>query len=171
MDPMSIFLLSMQAAGLVFNMNDAKNKHQMIQTGRDLEKAAIDTNLEALNYDYQQSSLAAMKQLRENIGTQIVTQAARGTDSGSGSALILNQKSISNYNADEQTRRMNLLAKEANLRASNVLSGLHTLQSETELGRATAKEFDSIPVSSAFNEFRRSKLGKEWGFGFKPAGE
>ena len=168
---MSIFLLSMQAAGLVFNMNDYKNNQEMISAGRNLEKAALDTNLEALNYDYQQSSVAAMKQLRENIGTQIVTQAARGTDSGSGTALVLNQKSISNYNADEQTRRMNLLAKEANLRASDVLSGMHTLQSETELGRKTAKEFESIPTSSAFNEFRRSKLGKEWGFGFKPAGE
>jgi len=168
MEPFTWFLLSMQAAGLVYNVYENKGKQQQIQQGRALEKAAIDANLESLNVEYQESSIDAIKQLRSNLGDQIVTNAARGTRQGAGTALTNTQKSNSAFNADEQTRRMNLLAKEANLRAQNVLSGLHTLQSETQLGRETAKLFESVPTSSAVDQFRRSRLGKEWGFGLEP---
>ena len=169
MEPMTAFLLSMQAAGMIFQFGEQKSKQRMIQQGRQLEKAAIDSNLEALNYEYQESSLEAMKRLRQNLGTQAAVQAARGNRSGTETTTGEVQKSIHASNSDEQSRRMNLLAKEANLRASNVLSGLHTLQSETQLGRETLDIFKSLPVSSAFDSFRRSDLGKKWGFGLEPA--
>lgn len=168
MEPITAFLLSMQAAGLVFSLHEKKTQMGYIQQGRALEKAAIDANLEQLNYEYQEQSLNSMKQLRQNLGTQAVMNAARGTKSGVGTALVKTQSAISAQSQDEQARRMNLLAKEANLRASNVLSGLHTLQSETQLGRETLELFKSIPTSSAFDQFRRSDLGKKWGFGFEP---
>ncbi len=168
MEPITAFLLSMQAAGMVFQFGENKSKMKQIQQGRALEKAAIDANLEALSYDYNQQSLESMKQLRQNLGTQAAVQAARGNRSGTETTTALVEKSVGNYNADEQTRRMNLLAKEANLRATNVLSGLHTLQSETELGRQTFDIFKSLPTSSAFDQFRRSDLGKKWGFGLEP---
>ncbi len=167
MEPFTWFLLSMQAAGLIYNLNEAQTKQQQIQQGRQLEKAAIDANLEALNVESQESSIAAMKQLRSNLGTQIVTNAARGTRQGTETTVANAQKSVSAYNADGQTRRMNLLAKEANLRAQNVLSGLHTMQSETQLGQQTAKLFTDLPLSSSVDQFRRSSLGKKWGFGLE----
>lgn len=140
----------------------------MIQQGRQLEQAAIETNLEAIRLESGQASLDEMKQLRQNLGTQIAQQAARGNAPGMGTALTLQQESIGTFNADERTRRMNLLAKESQLRASNILSGLHTLQSETQLGQAfTSRLLNQIPLSSGIDEFRRSSLGKKWGFGFE----
>jgi uncharacterized protein (DUF697 family) len=44
---------------------------------------------------------------------------------------------------------MNQLAKEADLRAGNVLSGLHALSSQTQLGQAMQQRFlNLIPLSS-----------------------
>lgn len=164
------FLMAMEAAGLIFDYANVQNEKKMIQVGRNLEKAAIETNLEAVRLESNEASLNAMKQLRQNLGSQIATQAARGTRSGVGTALSLSQTSISNFNADERARRMNLLSKEANLRASNVLSGLHTLQSETQLGQAfTGRVLNQLPISSTFKQFQKSELGKKWGFGMEPA--
>jgi hypothetical protein len=161
-------LLAFQAAGLITDYRATKNNQKLIQQGRQLEQAAIETNLEAVRLESGQASLDEMKQLRQNLGTQIAMQAARGNAPGAGTALTLQQESVSNFNADERTRRMNLIAKESQLRASNILSGLHTLQSETQLGQAmTSRMLNTIPLSSTIDEFRRSKLGKQWGFGFE----
>lgn len=169
MEPITAFLLSMQAAGMVTSLWENNQKMKQIRQGRELEKAAIDANLEALNYEYQEQSLDSMEQLRRNVATQAATQAARGNAAGTETSVVLNQHSVNAYNADEQARRMNLLAKESNLRAQNVLSGLHTLQSETQLGRSTLDIFKTLPASSAFDQFRRSDFGKKWGFGLEPA--
>lgn len=164
------FMLAMQAAGLILDYSNTKSQMKMIQTGRDLEKAAIETNLEAVRLESSEASLNEMKQLRQNLGTQMAVQAARGTASGAGTAAVLSQTSVGAFNADERSRRMNLLAKESELRASNVLSGLHTLQSETQLGQAfTSRALNALPISSAFDQFKRTDLGKKWGFGLEPA--
>jgi hypothetical protein len=162
------FLLGMQAAGSIVDWKNTKNQQKLIGMGRELEKASIETNLEAIKLESAEASLAEMKELRQNIGTQIATQAARGTSSGAGSALTLQQKSVASFNQDERTRRMNLLSKEGQLRAQNVLSGLHTLQSETQLGQNLTKRiFDNIPLSAGFQEFRKSDLAKSFGFGLE----
>lgn len=164
------FMLSMQAAGMVMDFQNTKNNMKLVTMGRQLEKAAIDSNLEAIRVESNQASLDEMVQLRQNLGSQIVNQAARGTQTGVGTAQTLSQSSVNNFNADEKTRRMNLLVKEANLRASDVLSGLHTLQSETQLGQAqTSRLFNTLPISSAYDRFSRTKLGKQWGLGMEPA--
>jgi hypothetical protein len=160
------FLLAMQAAGTVIDWQQTKSKQKLIKKGRDLEKAAIESNMEAAKLESGQASLEEMKDLRQNLGSQIAMQAARGTASGVGSALSLQQKSVGTFNQDERTRRLNLLSKEANLRAQNVLSGLHTLQSETQLGQNLTKRiFETLPVSQIGKEFGRTELGRKWGFG------
>lgn len=159
MEPMTAFLLSMQAAGLVTSLYGKQSQFKMIQTGRQLEQEQFTTNLEALRLESAQSSLNELKQVRQNIGAQIVANAARGNRGGSSVLGI--QKSVSNFNSDERTRRMNLLAKESQLRAANVLSGLHTLQSESELGQSMLKEFlNTIPVSSGIDSLFKSGKGK-----------
>lgn len=166
--PFSGVLLAFQAAGLVTDYRATKSSQKLIQKGRQLEQAAIETNLEAVRLESGQASLDEMKQLRQNLGTQIAMQAARGNAPGAGTALTLQNEAVSNFNADERTRRMNLIAKESQLRASNILSGLHTLQSETQLGQAmTSRLVNTLPLSSAVDEFRKSKLGKQWGFGLE----
>lgn len=161
-------LLAFQAAGMVLDYRATKNNQKLIQQGRMLESAAIDTNLEAIRLESSEASLAEMKELRQNLGTQIAEQAARGNAPGAGTSITMQAASVGAFNADERTRRMNLLAKEANLRASNILSGLHSLQSETQLGQAMTSRFiSSAPVSSAFDAFGKTDLGKKWSFGLE----
>lgn len=165
-------LLAFQAAGSIIDYRNYKDNKKLIQMGRELEKSAIEANLEALKVQSGEESLQSMKDLRKNLGTQIATAAARGTRIDAGSAAFGIQKSIGSFNADERMRRLNLLSKEANLRAQNVLSGLHTLQSETQLGQAfTSKLFNMVPASAAFDAFGKTDLAKKWGFGMSPAGE
>ncbi len=167
--PFAGILLAFQAAGTIIDYRNTRNQKKMIDQGRALEKAALDANLEAIKLQSGEESIASMQELRKNLGSQIATNAARGTASNAGTAFTMSNKSIGSFNADERIRRFNLLSKEANLRAQDVLSGLHTLQSETQLGQAfTSRLIDKLPVSSAFDTFKRSSIAKQWGFGLEP---
>lgn len=175
------FLLSMQAAGALFDISQAKAKTDLIKQGRQLEQAAFETNMEALRAQNSEESLEALHRVRENVASQIVTNAARGTASGAGSAFTSIQKSTQNYGKDEQVRRLNLLTKENELRANNVLSGLHTLQSETEVGQSlTGQIFKRLPIAGLAKKFGPALgeklegigtfVGKKGGFGLNTIG-
>jgi len=150
-------LLGMQAAGMIVDYTQTRRQQGLIQAGREIEQAQYEANLESLRAQTEQESLSAMRQLRQNIGTQIAVQAARGTSSAGGTASTLRQTSMAAFSEDERVRRMNQLAKEADLRAGNVLSGLHALSSQTQLGQAMQQRFiNLIPISSMM-----SRLGKK----------
>ena len=152
---MSAFLLSMQAAGLVTSFFGAKSQNELIQLGKKLENAQFQTNMAAIKLQSVDASLAEIKLVRQNIGSQIAVNAARGNRGGSSVAGIA--KTNQAFAQDERTRRMNLLAKESELRAGNIISGLKTAQSETQLGQSLLKEmFNTIPVSSLLSQ----KTGK-----------
>jgi hypothetical protein len=159
----SAFLLSMQAGGLITNFAQQKNQKKLIAAGKQLEQASFETNMEAIKLESNEASLNELKQLRQNIGTQIAANAAKGTDSGAGSAAFTIEKSKSNFLSDERVRRFNLLAKEATLRANKVLSGLHSLESETQLGRnMTSTLLNQMPISSTIDMVRKSKFSTKW---------
>lgn len=148
MDPMTAFLLAMQAAGMVTSIMNAHSKDKFIKLGRKLEQEQYTTNLASIKLQSSEASLDEMIELRQNIGSQIAIQTARGNRGGSvfsaGTA-----KSESAFNNDERTRRMNLLAKESELRANHVLSGLHSLQSESQLGQSLTKDlFNTLQTTS-----------------------
>ena len=152
--PLDGFLLAMQAAGAIYNINEMKGQKKLIKMGRDLEQAQFESNLEAARVEASEGSLAELQQLRQNIGNQIAINAARGTSSANGSAAGSLQASERTYAKDEKARRMNLLAKETDLRAGNVLSGLHTLQSETKLGQSLTNQiFNQLPISGIAKTF------------------
>lgn len=152
MDPTTAFLLSMQAAGLVSSIFGAKSQQKFIRQGRQLEQGQYETNLAAIKLQSAEASLDEMKQLRQNIGTQIAVQAAKGNRGGSSYAGI--RQSVGNFDSDERTRRMNLLAKESELRANHVLSGLHSLQAETELGQSLTKTFlNTVQTSTLLGQY------------------
>lgn len=157
MDPMTAFLLSMEAAGLVTSLFGAHSQQKTIAIGRKLEKEQYTTNLQALRLESTQSSLDELKLVRQNVGAQIAANAARGNRGGSSYLGI--QESVSNYENDERRRRLNLLAKESQLRAGHILTGLHTLQSETQLGQSLLKDFfNAVPVSAGLDKlFNGSK--------------
>jgi hypothetical protein len=149
--PFAGILLGMQAAGMIVDYTQTRRQQGLIQAGREIEQAQYEANLESLRAQTEQESLFAMKQLRQNIGTQIAVQAARGTSSAGGTASTLRQTSMAAFSEDERVRRMNQLAKEADLRAGNVLSGLHALSSQTQLGQAMQQRFiNLIPLSMLY---------------------
>ena len=161
MEPMTAFLLSMQAAGMVTSIFGAKSKQKFIKLGRQLEQEQFTSNLAAIKLQSAEASLDEMKQLRQNIGSQIVIQAARGNRGPSSIAGI--NESSRNFESDERTRRMNLLARESELRADHVLSGLHSLQSETQLGQSLTSSFlNSVQTTSLLKpEWFQSTKGQQ----------
>jgi len=172
MEPFSMFLLSMQAAGVVTSLWSSHGAQKQIQQGRDMEKAGIEMNMAANNYEFQEASLASMQALRQNLGTQAVMQAARGVSTGTESSVGQAQKSISSQGGDQEARRMRMLAREAELRASNVLSGLHTMKSETQLGQRLGTDLFEA-ASTGVRQFgyeAENALSSKFGFGKKTAG-
>lgn len=160
MDPFTAFLLSMQAAGLVSSIYGAHSQDKYIKLGRKLEQEQYSTNLEAIRLQSSEASLDEMKQLRQNIGTQIAVQAARGNRGGSSYAGI--SQASHAFDSDERTRRMNLLSKESELRANHILSGLHSLQSETQLGQSiTSSVINTLPTISLLNPTKNKSAPKE----------
>lgn len=177
------FLLSMAAAGAIVPLVQAGQNKDLIRMGRQLEQSAIDSNLEALRTQNSESSLEAIKSLRENVSNQIVMNAARGVSSGAGSGQGAIQSSESAFGQDEKTRRLNLLVKENELRAAGVLSGIHTLTSETQAGQSLTNQiFNNLPISALVKKFGPKSgsplkssipsiseaFGKKAGFGFNP---
>ena len=175
------FLLSMAAAGAIIPLITGQKDYKLIRQGRELEQAAVDSNLEALRTQNSEASLEAMQSLRENVSSQIAINAARGVSSGAGSASAAISSSESAFAADEKTRRLNLLVKENELRAAGVLSGLHTLTGETQLGQSLTNQiFNNLPISALVKKFGqkgesnplkswdsyRNKFNKNAGFGF-----
>lgn len=162
------FLLAMGAAGAIVNGIESSKQRDLIRQGRELEQSAIDTNLEAIRAQNSQASLEAIKELRSNVSSQIAINAARGTASGGGSAAASITKAEHNYSSDENTRRINLMMKENELRAAGVLSGLHTLTSETKLGQSLTNQiFQTIPVSTLASHFKSSPKKEKAGYGLE----
>ena len=172
------FLLSFYAAGATYSLYESNQNQKLIDMGKQLQQSAYETNLEAIRNQTEQASLDEMKELRKNVANQIVNNAARGV-SNAGSAWGNVRESETAYAKDEKARRMNLLTSESQLRANNILSGLHTLQSETQLGQSiTGQIFNSLPVSSLVNKYAPDtfdsigktfkNLGKKAGFGLEP---
>ncbi len=161
MDPMTAFLLAMQGAGLVTSFWNANKQDDYIKLGRKLEQEQYTTNLKALQVQSAESSLDEMKELRQNIGSQIAIQAARGNRGGSSYAGI--NKASNTFEDDERKRRMNLLSAESELRANHVLSGLHSLQSETQLGQQlTSSVLNTLQTTSLLKPTKTAKPKNEW---------
>lgn len=134
-------LLAMQAAGMITDYFGMQEQKRIGRLGYSIENAGIAANISLSKAQAEEASLASMQNLRQTLGSQIAMQAARGTSTSAGSSVSIFNDSISNFNSDKQARRMNLLAREANLRAQGVLSGLHQLTSETQMGQSLRKRF------------------------------
>lgn len=164
-------LLSFQAAGAIFDYRGNRYQSKLMRQGQALENQAIDVNLQALRYETAESSYQEMHQLRENLSTQIAMNAARGASESNPSFVFGIERSKNAFNSDEQSRRMRLLAKESELRAGKILSGLHTLSSETQLGQSLQNRIiNQLPLSSIADSFKKTDFAQKWGFGLKPAG-
>lgn len=140
------FLISLQAAGSIMSWNDSKKRIDLMKQGNAVDNAATDRNIEAIGLQATEDSFNEMRQLQQNLSTQLAAQSARGTGGG-GSASALASDSVRSVAKDEAKRRMNLLAKQTDLRAGKALSGLELLSSETKLGQAHNKSLFDMAVA------------------------
>jgi hypothetical protein len=153
---LDIFLIGMQVAGNVLDYAGTRQEINRGRAGTQIEQEQIQNRLEQERLASANDSLLALIELRKNLASQRAIFAARGQRAGTGTALSLAQESIGNASANEQVRRMNLLSREANLRANKALSGLHQLTSETKLGQSMSQRMiEQLPISQAYQGLQR----------------
>ncbi len=154
-------LLAMQAAGMVTDWFATSQQVEMGRMGAQVEQAGISANIELTKAQAADASTQAMVRLRQSLGSQIAMQAARGNAAAGGTYTSLLNESESNFNADERTRRINLLSREAELKAQSTMSKLHENASENSLwGGAIKRSINTIGVSSLFDDSGSSGKGK-----------
>lgn len=145
---MIYLLLAMQAAGMITDYFGTHSQDQLMKMGMKVQQAGIESNLYQTRLEAQDASLAAMKQLRQTMGTQIAVMAARGTSSAGGSSLSLINESLANFNSDEKIRRLNLLGRENQLRSQSALSRLQYNSDSSKLWQGFAsRTFNKFPTS------------------------
>lgn len=148
MDPLTILMFSMQAAGMITDFFGSRNQDQLMRMGLKVQQAGIEANLYQTRLESQDASLQSMKQLRQTMGSQIAIMAARGTSTSAGSAVSFLNESIGNFNSDEKIRRMNLLGKENQLRAGSAMSRLQYSTDSSKLWQSFAQRtFNKFPTS------------------------
>lgn len=146
---LEIAMMAATAAGDIADFFGTSAQKRYLKMGDQLNQAQIGMNLEAIRLGYEQQSLGAIRKLQSTLSTQAAMLGARGTESSQGSALFMAARSVANEQQDERIGRLNLLSQETQLRAQGLLSGLHTAQSETQLGQALTKRiFDTLPINA-----------------------
>ena len=157
-----IFLLGMQAAGAIGDFVGTQAQMEVGRLGHEVDMAQLNTRLEEEQLAASQAALSGMQQLRQTLSYQHAVLAARG-QAGTGSAGFAAQHAIDTQARDARLQRMNLLSREAQLRAHGALSGMHQLSSETQLGQAMSRRmFEQLPFSEA-----AQNLARQRGFGIE----
>lgn len=152
-------LLAMQAAGMVVDYMGAKTQAEYSKMGLKLQQAGIETNLYQTRAEAEDASLQAMKQLRQDLGSQIAVFAARGTSTSGGSALSLFNESVGNFNTDERIRKINELGRENELKAGGTIASLNQTSENSKLWSSFS--------SRSLSRFPSTVEG--WESGFKQA--
>lgn len=143
-------LLAMQAAGMVIDWAGTKNQQQLADMGYKVQQAGIESSIEQTRLETEDASLQALKNLRQNLGSQMTLFAARGTQSGTGTAAIISNESVGTAKADERVRRLNLLGNVNRLKAGGVISKLNQMSDSSQLWQGFAQRtINRIPVGTA----------------------
>ena len=155
-----LFLLSMQAAGAVSDMMGASSQVRAGRAGTKLELATVETRLAEERLSSAMSAVGAMQALRQNLASQRAILAARGQAGDAGTGLFAGVQSQVQHSAGEQVRRMNLLSREATLRAGGSLAAMHQSSSEAQIGQALSKRmFEQIPFAEIHKMSSMEKVG------------
>ncbi len=152
------FLLAMQASGMVVDYLGTRQQADFMRMGAQLQQAGIESQMEMTRLSSEDASLQAMKQLRQSMGAQLAIFGARGTNPSAGSAFSLLTQNIGNFNADERTRRMNLLGRLNELKANKTISMLDQSSQTSKLWQSFAqRSFNRFPTSG--QGFGMSSIG------------
>lgn len=145
---LAIFLLSLQAAGAIGDIIGTRAQAKTLRRGAEVEQANISNRITEEQLGASLSAVDSMKALRQTLASQRAIFAARGTNPSAGSAVATQNLSLNEASADERIRRVNLLSREATLRANSTLAGLHALAGQTQLGQSLSQRlFQQIPFS------------------------
>lgn len=145
------FLLALQAAGMVVDYLGTQRQSSIINHGANLQLAGIENQIAQNKLQAEDASLIAMRNLRQNLGTQMAVYAARGTNTAAGSAALFSQQATKNFNEDERMRRMNLLNREYELRGNRLNTQLNQQGENSKLWQGFAQRtIKRVPISSAF---------------------
>ncbi len=143
-------LLAMQASGMIVDYFASSNQQKMMEMGSKIQQAGIESNIQQTRLEAEDESLQSLKKLRQTLGTQIATFAARGTSTAAGSAVGLMQGSVGNFNTDERMRRMNLLAKTNSLKGEGLISQLNNAGESSKLWQGFAsRTINRFPGTTA----------------------
>lgn len=162
------FLLALQAAGMVIDYQSTKDQARLAASGEALNQAGVAANIATARLQYEDESAQAMKELRQNLGTQMAMQAARGVRSGAGSAALISNESVGNYNADERLRKINALANENSLKAGGLMSSLNATAADKQRWNSfTQRTINKFPTSpSAYSQIAKGmSSSNNYGFG------
>ncbi len=142
------FLLAMQAAGMITDYIGKKEQARLGRMGEKIEQAGINASIYGSRLETEEASLQAMKQLRQNMGSQAALFAARGVRPGTPTTALFMNESIGNFNSDEKTRRINQSGREAELRAGIVMSKLHQKTNDNKIwNQFRQSSFNKLPSS------------------------
>jgi hypothetical protein len=167
------FLLALQAGGMVVDWLSTNDQNKLLKSGDELNQAAITANIATSRLQTENDSLQAMKNLRQNLGTQLAMQAARGVQSGAGEATLFANESVGNFNADQKTRKLNQVVTENGLKAQGIMSSLNTQANINKNWNAfDNRVISKIPTSpSAYGQIGNAMSAKNsYGFGLSKVG-
>lgn len=149
-------LLAMQAAGMIIDWYGSKQQVALGRMGAKVEQAGIESNIAQSRLETEDQTVEAMKQLRQNLGSQAALFAARGQRGNAGSALSISNESISNFDSDKRMRDINQKGREAALKAGMTMSKLHQSASESDIWSSfLSRSAKNFPASS-IGEFGNS---------------
>ncbi len=167
------FLLAMQASGMVVDWLGKNEQVRLGKLGNQVEQAGIASNIQMSRLETEEASLASMKQLRMNLGTQAAVMASRGISGASGANIFGTAESVGNYNADQRIRKINQISNETNMKANGILSNLHQKTFENKTwNEFRTNTINKIPTSSsAWGKIRDGFSAKSnYGFGLSKVG-
>lgn len=155
------FLLALQAAGMVTDYLGKQSAIDAANEGYQRQQRLIERAIQLSRLQTADESLQAMKGLRQNLGTQAATLAARGTRGSAG--IIGMTESIGNFSTDERMRRINQASKEIELRAGLDTAKLKNQAFKNEQWGAFAKNvLNKFPTNpEAYESFK--SFGESFG--------
>ncbi len=121
-----MMLLAAQASGLAANLWQTKRQNRYDLLGVQMQQKQLDLKMQQDSLVSSQESLINIEKLRENMSSQRAMVAARG-QLMQGSNFFVSQKSLNNYNMDEQARKMSLGFQKYNNKATQSLMMLDYL--------------------------------------------
>lgn len=154
------FLLALQAGGMVVDFMGKQKQVNQSKHALALEKQQINENIQLSRLQYENESLASLRELRQNLGTQMAMSAARG----GGANVIGMQESISAQGSDERIRKINMLAQETAYKTQKKMAELHQKTTENNIWNEFKNSlFQAIPTST--------QAWQAWGNAFKSGGK